>query len=360
MKLNLKRYMFSECEHQLLEYGNIKVTAFKYSTGVEALRIENEKGYYIILPFQGQQVWRARFCGHDLVMKSTFDEPVETDIYLRTYGGFLLHCGINAMGVPSKDDDHLQHGEIPNAIYNNAYIECDTDEGGNYITVGGSYEFNRSFVKRYVFSPSCKLYENGSMFRVTVELENKRHTPMEYMYLCHINFRPVDGAKLIYSAPCDKEHFKVYPSGAEGLEEPRRTKMLEYVEKLRNDPTEHLYVGKEGQMYDPELCFGIDYVGDEDNRAHTMQYTDDGAYYVSHPVDYLPKAIRWIARTPHEDSMGMVLPATSEHFGYNYAKENGQIKVLEGNEKISFYLDVGYLEKEKADEIKAKIEKISG
>lgn len=352
--------MFSEREHQLIEYGNIKVTAFKYSTGVEALKIENEKGYYIILPFQGQQIWRASFCGHDLVMKSTYDEPVETDIYLQTYGGFLLHCGMNAMGVPSKDDDHLQHGETPNGIFDSAYIECDTDEGGNYITVGGSYEYNKSFVKRYVFTPSCKLYENGTEFKITVELENKRHTPMEYMYLCHINFRPIDGAKLVCTAPADKGHFKAYPSGAENLEEPRRTKILSYLEKLENDPSEHLYVGRDGQMYDPELCFGIDYLSDENGMAHTMQYTDDGAFYVGHPVNYLPKAIRWIARTPYEDSMGMVLPATAEHFGYNYAKENGQIKVLEGNEKISFHLDVGYLEKDKADNMKAKIEKILG
>ena len=32
------------------------------------------------------------------------------------------------------------------------------------------------------------------------ELKNMRHTPMEYAYLCHINYAPIDGAKLYYNA----------------------------------------------------------------------------------------------------------------------------------------------------------------
>jgi hypothetical protein len=62
----------------------MRAVAFKYSTGVCAVRVENNRGYYIILPFQGQQIWRAFFDGHDLVMKTKFSEPVPTMEYLQT------------------------------------------------------------------------------------------------------------------------------------------------------------------------------------------------------------------------------------------------------------------------------------
>lgn len=43
MKLNLKRQVFTECEYELISHGNIKVFAFKYSTGriqsIEKLQI---------------------------------------------------------------------------------------------------------------------------------------------------------------------------------------------------------------------------------------------------------------------------------------------------------------------------------
>ena len=82
-------------------------------------------------------------------MQTSFKEPVPTKEYLETYGGFLLHCGINAFGSPQADDNHPQHGELPNADYDSAYIEVLEDS----IAVGGSFTFNKSFVKSYTFSP---------------------------------------------------------------------------------------------------------------------------------------------------------------------------------------------------------------
>ena len=60
-----------------------------------------------------------------------------------------------------------------------------------------------------------------------------------------------------------------------------------------------------------------------------MQYNDEGACYVSHPMDYLPYAIRWISRTGDEDSMGMVLPATCEHLFFWKSCRN-----IDNNENI--------------------------
>ena len=115
-------------------------------------------------------------------------------------------------------------------------------------------------------------------------------------------------------------------------------------------------IGNKEEMYDPEICFGIKYIPDDEGRAHTLKYTDNGACYVSHPVKELPYGIRWISRTKQEDSLGMVLPATAEHLGYKNAKEKAQIKTVNPNEKLEFYLEAGFLFKEEADKMKEYIE----
>lgn len=348
MRINLKKSFFSEKEFVIAEENGMKAVLFRYQTGVEAIRVENEKGYFIILPYQGQQIWRANFLGKELVMKTKFSEPVPTTEYLKTYGGFLLHCGFNAFGVPQKDDNHPQHGETPNGEFKTAYIDITED----YIAVGGSYFYDVSFTKNYTFTPECRLYKNDTVLKININLENRRNSPMEYMYLCHINFRPIDGAELIYSA--DYNNIKIFKP--ENPEEKLRT----YMEKVEKNPEIHHKVGAEGQVYNPEICFGINgYKGDENNTAYTLQYTENGASYVSHPVDILPVGIRWISRTGDEDSMGMVLPATAEHLGYMNAKRNGQIKILEPLGKLSFTIEAGWLEKTDADKVKEKIEEIN-
>lgn len=353
MKIWLKRSFFDEKEHILAESAQMRVTAFRYSTGVEALRVENSKGNFIILPFQGQQIWRAEFLGKELTMKTLIDEPVKTNEYLKTYGGFILHCGLGAFGVPQEDDNHPLHGELPNAQYNKAYIECNEE----YIAVGGSFYMNESLNRNYVFSPECRLYKDDSILKIYVSIENRRCSPMEYMYLCHINFRPIDGAELIYSAFCDKDNIEISKIISNTTPEDKAKKLLDYMLMLEENPRIHNVVN-ENQPYDPEICMFIKYIADEDNRAYTLQKDEDGACYVSHPVDVLPKAVRWIARNGNEDCMGMVLPATAEHLGYMNAKRKGQIKVLKPNEKLVFCIEAGYIDGKKAVDIENKIETI--
>ena len=354
MRIHLKREFFTDREFVLAENGAMKATAFRYSTGIEALKVENKKGYFIILPFKGQQIWRAHFLGKDLHMKTMMEEPQPSKVYLQTYGGFLLHCGIAAFGVPSKDDKHVQHGEIPNADYQSAYLEC----GEDYMAVGGKLDYDESFVRNYSFCPECKLYEDDSVLKIKIDLINRRSNPMEYMYLCHINFRPIDGAELIYSADYDPEHIKVHKVVGDQLPKEHAQKLSAFMDAVQENPALHHKMGAAGEIYDPEICFTVMYKGDEDRRAYTLQYTEEGACYVNHPVDVLPYAIRWISRTGDEDSCGMVLPATAEHLGYTYAKNNGQIKVLPGKETLTFHIETGYLEPEQAEAIKVKIENL--
>ena len=359
MRLNLKKAMFTESEYELVSHGEIRVFAFKYSTGVEALKVENAKGYFIILPFQGQQIWKMNFHGKDLSMKTTIKEPVPTTEYLKTYGGFLYHCGISSSGVPQADDTHPKHGETPNIEYTNASIICGENSEGKFVSIEGTLDYDIAFVMKYKFTPKCTLFEDDSIVRIDVELENMRHSPMEYMYLCHINFAPIDGSKLIYSVPRDKEHIKIFDKIPEGISEEQKEKLSGYINRLKKDITLHDSVGNNEEVYNPELCFGLRYNADENGRAYTLQYKEgEGACYVSHPVKELPVGIRWIARTGDEDSMGMVLPSTSEHLGYMNAKRLGQIKTLDGGEKIAFYIETGYLDDQRALETIKKVKKM--
>ena len=355
MRLYLRKQFFEEKEFVLAKEGKMQAIAFRYDTGVEALRIENQRGYFIILPFQGQQVWRAVFDGQELTMRTKLSQPVQTAEYLKTYGGFLLHCGITGIGSPGPGDIHPQHGELPNTLYRQAYLEV----GKDFMCVGGSLDYDCSFVRSYRFSPSCTLYENDTVLKVKVEIENRRQTPMEYMYLCHIDFRPRDGARLLGSADLHPGKVNIYPTFPEKMDPEHRERLAGYVERLKENPGIQECMGEPGQVYDPEICFSMRYRSDEKGRAYTLQYTEKGACYVSHPSNLLPVGVRWIARTGDEDACGMVLPATAEHLGYRYAKKMGQLKILEPKKSVRFFIEAGYLERERADEIWEKIQTLN-
>lgn len=345
MKINLQREFFVN-KSELITHGKFKITAFKYSSGVEALLVENERLSFVFTPFKGQQIWHLAVDGKEISMQTMIKEPRNTMTYLENYGGFMYHCGVISFGTP--DATHPQHGEIPNAIYDSAYIECGEDEGGKYVSLGGSLEHNTAFVRRYRFSPEIKLYENSTVLSINVKLENLRSYPLEYMYLCHINFRPFENSKLIASTRYDAEHIKVYKS--EGS-----AKLLEYFDALDKNVEIMNTVKKDEQCYDPEICFGVTYESDKSGRAYTMQDTGNGACYVSHPTEILPYAIRWISRTENEDAMGVCLPCTGEHLGYANAKEKGQIKILPPNATLRFTMEAGWLDKCDAEAVKKNI-----
>lgn len=357
MRLHLQKDFFKDREQLILQEGCLSVYTFRYSTGIEALRVENDCGYFVILPFQGQQIWDFCFGGRNLKMKTTIKEPRKTKVYLETYGGFLYHCGIGSIGAP--DESHPHHGEIPNAEYEEAYIDCGCDERGVYVSVGGVLAYDAAFVKKYRFMPECRLYAGASTVHVNVTIENGRAEPLEYLYLCHINFHPINGAKLIYNVPRDANHVKVHKVVPDTLPAAAQEKLRSYMELLEKDPAHMDNVGNPEEAYAPEICFTMTYKPDENGRGYTMQYAEgEGACYVDHPADVLPYGIRWISRTVTEDSMGMILPATAEHLGYKDSKAKGYIRYLGGFEKVSFGLELGYISDARAKQVEEKIQAI--
>jgi hypothetical protein len=183
---------FGERERPLVESWPLVASAFRYENGICGLRLKNDLGELVMLPFQGQQIWSAEFNGRNLTMKSMFAEPRPTIVFLETFGGFLVHCGATAMGVPSKDDSHPIHGELPNAPYQKAHLVIGQDEHGAYIGLGGSYQHTVAFSHDYLAEPLVRLYTGSSLIWVSLTVTNLKQSEMDLMYLAHINFRPVD------------------------------------------------------------------------------------------------------------------------------------------------------------------------
>ena len=354
-KFNLYKNFFLEKEKTILENGQLKASIFSYSNGIEAVKLSNDKGYLVLLPFVGQQIWEMEFLGHNLVMKSIHNEPeICFENYGESYGCFLMHCGLTAMGNPTSEDTHIPHGELPVAKYKEAYLLFGEDEKGKYISLGGVYTHKRAFEYDYEFSPECRLYENASTIDVNISISNYKDIPLEYFYLCHINYRPVDGAKLLYTAK--HENITAHHEVPENYPKELADKTNEYLSKLDKDASIMDVIDRNSQSYAPEIVFTCKYDADENGNAHTMQILPDGySCYVCHKPEELPFGIRWISRTTDEDALGMVLPATAEHKGYLYCKENGQERYLNKNEKVSYHITTGILSPDETNEIKNKI-----
>jgi len=354
--INLNPQFFSEREKILVEHGSLSASAFRFESGVLGLRLKNETGELVMLPFQGQQIWSAAFDGRDLTMKSMFAEPQPTQVYLQNYGGFFLHCGATAMGVPSKDDTHPLHGELPNAPYQRAYLVIGEEEKGAYMGLGGRYQYTVAFNHNYLAEPLVKLYADSTLFTLSLTITNLKHSEMELMYLAHINFRPVDNGRLVYSAPYTPEHVRVRKSIPSHIRP--GPGYVEFLEELGREPEKH-HVLAPDLVFDPEVVFSIDYLADEDGWAHSMQVHPDGsADYVRHRPDQLDKGIRWICRTPDQDALGIVLPATAEPEGYLAEKAKGNVKVLPAEAEFHCEMEVGVLAPAEAKRTEAKIARI--
>ena len=355
-KLFLYEDFFTKDEKTVVSYGKLSASLFTYSTGVKAVRLKNDRGAIVMLPYMGQMVWRAEFDGYEMTMKSIFDEPVTPkENYDETYGGFLMHCGLTAMGNPTAEDDHRPHGELPICKYQTVFIVSGEDEGGKFIGLSGTYSKKHCFAINYDFSPLVKLYEGKTILDVNVTFTNNKDIPLEYYYLCHINHRPVNGARLEYTA--DRKAIKINHEVPEGyFSEKDAAATNRYLNELDKNPALMDDIGAEGQSYHPEIVFYCKYSADENGNAYTMQHNKKGpSTFVIHRPEELPFGIRWISRTDDEDAIGMVLPATSEHLGKLYCQRNGQSRFLSKGESVNYHMITGLLNSEEADEMLGKI-----
>lgn len=345
--------MFGEKERPLCQFDVFSVTTFRYDSGVAALRIKNDRGEIVVLPFQGQQIWRAGFDGRDLTMRSMFDTPIPTRVYLENYGAFLIHCGITGLGAPGPTDTHALHGELPNAPFSAAWLEV--DQAKRQVTVAGTYQHTVAFSTNYVATVHTTMTAGAALMDVALGVENLKQTPMDLMYLGHANFRPVDHGALHYSADYSADKVRVRRSIPSHVTP--KPGYPAFLEELAEDPTAH-HVLAPGLAFDPEVVFEIDMNSDADGFAHALQKHPDGtADYVRCRPDQAPLCTRWICRTPDQDGLGIAFPSTSGVEGYIAEKAKGRVETVDSGATWRIDMRLGLLT---APETEAAIEMIAG
>lgn len=348
--------MFGEAERPLCRSDAFTVSTFRFESGVAGLRVANDRGEIVVLPFQGQQIWRARFDGRELTMRSMFDEPVETRAYLETYGGFLIHCGLAGLGAPGPDDTHPLHGELPNAPFGAAWLDFDRVAGR--LTVGGAYRHTVAFSTNYRATVKTTLAAGSALIDASIHVENLKRTPMDLMYLAHANFRPVDHGELHYSAGYGPETVRVRRSIPSHVTP--KPGYAEFLAELAEDPAAH-HVLRPGMAFDPEVVFEIDMKADADGFAHAVQKHPDGsADYVRCRPDQARLCTRWICRTPDQDGLGIAFPATSGVEGYTVEKAKGRVETVEGGAAWRMDMRLGLLTPAETGDIIGRIEAIRG
>jgi hypothetical protein len=352
----LRPEFFGEKERVLVEHGELTASTFRFDSGVAAIRMRNARGEIVALPFLGQQIWDARFDGKTLTMRTRFDQPHATRDYLHNYGAFLLHCGATAMGNPGSGDTHPLHGELPDAPYDTAFLALGSDGGAPFMALGGEYRHTVAFRCDYAARPRVTLRAAEAIMPIVMEIVNLGNTPMEIMYLAHINFRPVNGGRLVFSAPCTPQAVRVRTVVPSSIRPPAG--YAEFLGELARDPSKHLVMSTE-LAFDPEVVMFLSMQADSHGWARSMMIHPDGcASYVGHKTDTLDHGIRWISRTADQDCLGLLLPATAEPDGYLAEKAKGNLKSLGGGGTMRFEMEAGLLDASAAAGMEAAIARV--
>lgn len=356
VRLDLASVQFSEKEKPLAEMAGFRISTFKYDSGIAALRVQNKRGEITVLPFKGHQIWRAKFDGRDLTMKSMFEEPVATQTYLETYGAFFIHCGATAIGAPGPTDRHPLHGELPNAPYQKGWIVFDEEQ--KTCTIAGSYRYTVAFSTDYLATSEYVMGAESALLDVSLRVDNLKKTPMDLMYLAHANFRPVDHGELIYSAPYTAEAVRVRRSIPAHITP--KPGYPEFLAELARNPAIHHKLKPE-LAFDPEVAFTIAMKAGPDGFAHALQKRPDGtADYMRYRPSQTSQCIRWICRTPDQDAIGMAFPSTSEVEGYTAEKKKGLVVSVAGGASWRVDMRLGALTTSETDDAVKEIERING
>ena len=173
-----------------------------------------------------------------------------------------------------------------------------------------------------------------------MKITNLKKSYMPLMYLAHINFRPVDNGRLVYSAICDPEHMRVRADVPSFMEVAPGYR--EFLQDLKAHPEKHLLL-KPGLQFDPEVVLFMDYLPDEQGWAHALQvHLDGNADVVRHRPEQLNHALRWICRTSDQDALGFE-PATAEGTGFTSEKKKGNVRFLPPQGVFQCDLQIGVL-----------------
>ena len=340
LRLPLYPQLWDQTSRLLLESANFSVRAWTYPSGVKALSLENSRGKLVILPWQGQMIWSAEFDGVDLTMLNMFTQPRPSASVIGTYGCFMFHSGLLRNGCPGPEDDHALHGEMPCAPMDDAWLQAGEDEHGAYLRLGGTCEYVQGFGDHYRASPSVTLRPASGLFEIGMQVVNLAGKAMDLMYMAHMNYAYVDGARL--TQPLGYERTRVRASVPAHV---RPTPAWNaYIAELSQDPT-RLEVLDSPALYDPEIvCFFDDVRSDAQGQAHFfLDHPDGAAFYTRYSPRQFEHAARWILHNTDQQVAAFILPATCEPEGYRAELAKGNVRRLAPGASAEFSLTTGYM-----------------
>jgi Domain of unknown function (DUF4432) len=358
MRLHLHEAMFGDAPKAIADADGVAILGHRLANGIAVLTVKTDRMHLEILPFRGQQIWQAWIDGKPMGMRGMNDAPRAGATLLESFGAFVYHCGLLGIAAPGPEDDHPLHGELPLARMDSAHVRIEGTAGGTQVTVGGSFDFAKAFRAHYRWSPDISLMAGATMFQVTARVENLMRSPLPFMYLAHPNFRPLDGAELVYSAPYDADSVRVRTSVPAHLGD--KPGYREQLEMYHASPALH-HVLRAGQAFDPEVVFEIDYLADAEGYAHTMQVHPDGqADWIAHRPSDCPVAVRWLSRTPEQDCIALAEPATSGLTGFTEERRRGHVPVLPAGQTWTTSFRIGRLDAAAASAMRARIDALAG
>lgn len=354
-EFELQRCFFTAAETTVFSAGELSVSLFRYPSGVEAVRVRNSRGHIILLPFMGQMIWDVVFDGVCLTMKNMFSQPLPATGVVETYGCFGYHSGILRNGCPSPQDSHKLHGEMPCAPMDRARIVWGEDERGPYVALVSEWEYVMGFGNHYLAAPRIVLRPGATLFDLEMNVENLSATPMDLMYICHINFGLVRGGEIFQAAgftPADTCARKSIP----GHVTPTPA-YLALIEELASHP-ETSKVLTDAERYDPEQVFFIrNLKADADGMTHMMvRRPEQDAFYMSWSLKELPKTTRWILCNADQEVGAFALPGSCEPEGYLAERAKGNLRQLGGHQTARFKVTLGYLDPTGAEAARKLIE----
>jgi hypothetical protein len=355
--IELQRGFFGEKERVALRYAGLTASLFRYDTGLEAIRLSNARGHIVILPYMGQIVWSAVFDRVELAMQSMFKEPRSAKVIVETYGCLAYHAGLLRNGVPSPQDTHILHGEMPCAEMDAAGLACGTDERGPWIAVTGAREYAMGFGAHYLATPRVVLRPDVTDFDVVMEVENLSAAPMDLMYLCHVNFAFSEGGRIVQPVPFTPEHV-VTRTAIPGHVAPNDDYRA-LLGDLAKNPA-RMEILSEPQRYDPEQVFYIKGLRrGADGLVHFMMKRPEGdGFTIAWDPAIMPHTIRWVLANSDQRVAAFAMPATCEPEGYLAEKRKGNVRSLSGGAKATFATHIGYVDSTRAAAAAQSIEGI--
>jgi len=350
----LQKPVFTEKEKVIATFAGITASAFRYDSGIEALRLSNARGHLVVLPFYGQMVWDAEFDGVDLTMKNMFSMPRQADAIVGTYGCFAFHSGLLRNGCPSPEDDHLIHGEMPTASMDSAALECGEDDEGPYMALVGTCEYVMGFGAHYMARPRIVMRPGKTLFDMGMNVENLSGSAMDLMYMCHVNFAFYEGARIVQPAPYSAEQTVVRTAVPGHVQ--TTPDYLEFIDSLAKDPS-GIEVLDEPERYNPEQVLYVRGLASDDhgNTASLMRRREGDGFHIAYNLHDFPKTVRWVLVNDDQQVAAFALPSTCEPEGYLAESQKGNVRRLESKQSAAFNVRLGYMTPEDSAEAERKI-----